>query len=142
MLVQVIYASRAIRPFSDRDLVLLLRKSRDRNRRHGITGMLVYQEPIFLQVLEGEAGELEPVWRDIAADPRHGQIVELRSGPVESRDYGEWSMGFFNASWNGCAALAGYTRFLDLDFSPEGFAMAPERAIAFMRWIRDAGMGL
>ncbi len=142
MLVQVIYASRAVSPFSDRDLVALLQKSRNRNQRHGITGMLVYREPTFIQVLEGEASELEPIWRDIAADPRHENILELRFGPVEARSCAEWSMGFFNASWNGCAALPGYTRFMDLDFTPEGLAMEAERAMEFMRWIRGAGMAL
>ncbi len=139
MLMQRVYASRAVRPFTDQELVALLRQARERNQSHGITGLLVYREQTFLQALEGESLLLDPVWRAIAADRRHADIVELRCGPVAARSYAEWSMGFFNATWNGCVALAGYARFMDLDFTPEGLAMDPERAMGFLQWIRSAG---
>lgn len=139
MLVQIIYASRAVQPFADRDLVALLQKCRDKNRRLGITGMLVYKESTFLQVLEGEPAAIELIWQAIAADPRHDQIYTLRYQPIPTRDYAEWTMGFFNASWNGCAELPGYARFQDMAFSPEYLAAHPERAREFLLWIRSAG---
>jgi hypothetical protein len=139
MLMQRVYASRALRPFTDQELIALLGQSRERNQRHGITGLLVYREQTFLQALEGEALLLDPVWRAISADRRHAGIVELRCGPVAARSYGDWSMGFFNATWNGCVALPGYARFMDLDFTPGGLAMDPERALGFLQWIRSAG---
>jgi hypothetical protein len=40
-------------PFSEGDLVELLTQSRENNTLAGITGLLLYKEGKFLQVLEG-----------------------------------------------------------------------------------------
>lgn len=132
MLKQLIYASRAVRPMADEDLIELLRVSRERNQQHQITGMLVYKDSIFLQALEGEDGELAPIWADIQADPRHGDIVVVRCVLVEERDFADWSMGFVNMSAREVDAIPGYSSFLEDDFSPEGLLAKPGVARDFL----------
>ena len=56
---QLIYVSLATRPMTPGDLVELLTQSRDKNARLGITGLLVYHNREFMQLLEGERA---PLW--------------------------------------------------------------------------------
>jgi hypothetical protein len=136
MLTQLIYASRAVRPMSEQDLMDLLRQSRDRNRRQRITGMLAYKNLTFLQALEGEAQDIEPVWGDIQTDPRHENIILLRYEPMAERDFPEWSMGFLNASRQDMASIPGYSDFLGPDFSPDGLAAKPGQAREFLLGVK------
>ncbi len=50
----LVYVSSAVRPFSRVDLDDLLATSRANNARVGITGMLLYKDGNFMQVLEGD----------------------------------------------------------------------------------------
>ena len=50
---QLVYASRAAQPFTDAELVELLTRSRQKNDRLDVTGMLLYHDGSFIQALEG-----------------------------------------------------------------------------------------
>ena len=58
-MIQVAYVSRAVQPMSSEDLLRLLQQCRANNSELGITGMLVYGNGTFLQVLEGEVGAVD-----------------------------------------------------------------------------------
>ena len=90
----LVYASRAVQPFSDDDLVHLLDSARRRNAAHGVTGMLVYAASSFLQHVEGEDSSVEVIWDRIRLDPRHIDLRVLQDGPVREPQFAEWSMGF------------------------------------------------
>jgi len=132
MLKQLIYASQATRPMSDDDLLKILRVSWERNQAHRITGMLVYRDGIFLQALEGEDRELEPIWASIKADSRHWNIVEMRYVPVSKRDFPDWSMAFVNMSGTDFDLTPGYCAFLEEDFSPDRLRAKPGLARDFL----------
>ena len=90
----LIYASRALQPFTDDELVQLLDDARSRNDAHGVTGMLVYASSSFLQLVEGEHDGVEAVWTRIRNDARHTGLRVLQDEPVRDRLFGEWAMGF------------------------------------------------
>lgn len=50
----LIYTSYAIEPFDEAKLIELLKKARENNRLLDITGMLLYVNGKFMQVLEGK----------------------------------------------------------------------------------------
>ncbi len=54
MLFHLICVSTAVVPMRDKDLVELLHSCRLQNGRSNITGMLLYKDGHFMQVLEGE----------------------------------------------------------------------------------------
>jgi hypothetical protein len=94
-LYHLIYESRATQPFSDTDLLALLRHSRGNNAQHGITGLLLYSsEGRFLQVLEGRRAEVDALYQRISQDARHTACVVLLAGPLATRRFAEWRMGF------------------------------------------------
>ncbi len=91
---RLVYASRAVQPFGDDDLLQLLQVARACNDAHGVTGMLVYAACSFLQLFEGENDAVEVIWDRIRMDPRHTGLRVLQDGPARARLFAEWSMGF------------------------------------------------
>jgi hypothetical protein len=51
-LTSIVYSSSAVKPFSEEELVALLQQSRQNNERLAITGMLLYKDLGFMQVIE------------------------------------------------------------------------------------------
>jgi hypothetical protein len=108
---QIVYRSIATQDFSDSDLKKLLVRSRMRNKEAGVTGMLVFHDGTFLQMLEGEKRAVIDIFTRIEKDPRHRGVAVLHrgSGPDE-RVFGDWAMGY--ADFTGVAAiLKGFVRF-------------------------------
>lgn len=101
-ITQLVYASVANHDFSVAQLSELLTAARERNRRTGVTGLLLYHEGSFLQLLEGSSEAVDDTYRRIELDPRHSGVHVLMRGRVGSREFDEWSMGFV-----GSDALAG-----------------------------------
>jgi hypothetical protein len=98
----LIYTSRSRQAFSDADLKKLLMRARSNNEKIGVTGMLIYHDGAFLQALEGDELSVRDVFRRIEKDARHTRVAILRDQGSfgERRIFGDWSMGFANASGN------------------------------------------
>lgn len=93
-LVQLVYASVTVRPFSKQQLVKLLELCRSRNAERDVTGVLLLADDTFFQVLEGEEDTVMALFERISKDPRHSRILMITRIAVEERVFGEWSMGF------------------------------------------------
>lgn len=93
-LIDIVYVSSAVRLLDDAELLEILRTSRRNNERDGITGLLLYENGNFMQVLEGERAAVEQTWNRIVADPRHRNVTRLMRSEIEHRLFGEWSMAF------------------------------------------------
>ncbi|MFO1247604.1 MAG: BLUF domain-containing protein [Alphaproteobacteria bacterium] len=90
---QLLYASNTERYAGQAMLDEILAVSRHNNAEAGITGMLLYLEGGFMQVLEGEDAAVTQTYTRICRDKRHWNTMVLldRQAP---RAFGEWSMGF------------------------------------------------
>jgi Sensors of blue-light using FAD len=106
-LIQCIYASAALRPMPAPDMADLLCHARRNNERLGLTGMLLYAEGSFFQVLEGPLETVDATYARIEADPRHGQVTLIIREPIPRRYFSAWSMGFCQVGAPELAALAG-----------------------------------
>jgi hypothetical protein len=60
---------------SDDNLKDLVKKSRLTNETLKITGMLLYLDPFFIQILEGEAAIVNELFNIIKQDSRHQKII-------------------------------------------------------------------
>ncbi|WP_052733003.1 BLUF domain-containing protein [Hymenobacter terrenus] len=105
---QLIYMSQATQPFSDDDLVALLRQSRQWNEEQNITGVLLYGNKQFVQVLEADVPALCDLYGKLLRDPRHQTVTRLAYGPIAVRRFAQWSMGFHTASATQLAEIQGY----------------------------------
>lgn len=88
---QYVYVSTAEQLDPD-DIAAILESCQRNNARRGVTGLLLYNGRNFLQLLEGEADDLEWVMRRIEQDPRHHGISRLHDEPAAERACPDWLM--------------------------------------------------
>lgn len=124
----LVYVSSATRPFSGEDLRALLETCRKNNAGLGITGMLLYKDGNFMQVLEGDEEAVRGLYARIAADPRHGGEMILQQGFTEGRQFPDWSMGFRDLDSPEVRAEPGYSEFLNTPLTGQEFSGDPSRA--------------
>ena len=121
MLSHLVYVSTASEPMSDADLAELLAQSRERNGRNDITGMLLYKDDRYIQLLEGHEAQVQKIFDSIRRDDRHHDVQLLWFRYAQFRDFPDWSMGFQNVDALAHESLSGFTPFLDRDFRYENF---------------------
>jgi hypothetical protein len=117
-----IYASVATRHFETAELAALLQAARKHNDAAGLTGMLLYTEETFFQVLEGIPDAVDALYVRIERDQRHRQVTKIVAEAIPSRSFAKWTMGFSQVSRKELALISGTNDFfsgsscfLDLD---------------------------
>lgn len=135
-LVHCIYCSAAVKPETTRaDLDDLLAKARTKNASLDVTGMLLYQDGVFFQVLEGDRPVVEALYAKIEADGRHRRITRLIIESIEERTFAQWTMGFSAITSKELAEIPGLN-----DFFREGqsfFSLGEGRAKTLLRAFKD-----
>jgi hypothetical protein len=97
-MLSLVYTSVAAKPFNKESVGVLLERARARNALYGITGMLLLDYGLFLQVLEGHAVDVEEVFASILRDPRHKSIRVLSRQTIEAREFASWTMAYQDIS--------------------------------------------
>jgi hypothetical protein len=90
----LIYSSYAVPGLNEEELKSMLVQSRERNKEHLVTGLLLYFDGKFLQLIEGEEQTIKQLYVNIANDKRHSSIVLLKDGDIDARYFADWSMGY------------------------------------------------
>lgn len=88
---QILYHSRAAGQPTPAELQDILDWSQQYNMQHGITGLLLYSEGRYVQVLEGPEAAVEDLYAHIQQDTRHTHVETVSRGPGPHR-FSEWSM--------------------------------------------------
>ena len=114
----IVYHSCAVGQLTTADLTFLLQQARTNNEWLGITGLLLYGNGSFVQVLEGEEPAVRYVYGKIQQDYRHTRVLTLSDGPIQARTFQDWTMGFQPLSGEAFERISGYinpyrTNFLD-----------------------------
>jgi len=126
MLVRLTYASRANDGVTPEALTAILKTSRSHNLDAGITGVLVFSDVIFLQVLEGGRDAVSGLYNRIAQDRRHRDVVLLGYDEIGERRFAGWAMGQANLSRLNPGVLLKYSERAVLD----PYALSGTAAIA------------
>jgi Sensors of blue-light using FAD len=95
---RLIYSSEAAPGLARVELEEMLAESRIRNQAHGITGVLLFVEGAFLQILEGEKADVHNLMARIELDPRHRGIKVFYEEEVGDRAFASWSMAYLSPS--------------------------------------------
>ena len=93
-LCQVIYVSSASEKLKPADLPAILQKAREFNLKSEISGLLIFHDQTFVQVLEGPKASVELLLKKIFSDPRHRNVKQLLKKDLEKKEFDDWSMGF------------------------------------------------
>lgn len=135
-MLSLTYVSHASSPLTQRELLQLLRTSREHNQEQGLSGLLVYRDGVFIQVLEGHDDQVTTLYEKIKLDPRHHRVTTVITQRIEHRSFPDWTMGFSNLDDDPeVAALEGYTGLMD----EQGGETSPEAA--FIRDLFDLADG-
>jgi hypothetical protein len=90
----LIYSSYVVPGLKEEELKSLLVQARERNKEHLVTGMLLYFDGKFLQLIEGEKQTIKQLYHNITKDKRHSNIVLLKDGDIDVPYFPDWSMGY------------------------------------------------
>ena len=112
-MIHLIYVSSAVQKMNEEDLIHLLRQSRNRNQKRNITGMLLYADGNFLQLLEGETQDVEEIYEMIVKDERNRGHIVIEKESIQERDFVNWSMAFENLTDEKRKSVEGYSGFLE-----------------------------
>ena len=124
----LVYVSSAVKPFGQDELADLLARSRANNESLGISGMLLYKDGNFMQVLEGEEQRVLALSAKIAKDPRHHGVMVLLKEHQPQRAFAEWSMAFRDLNSEDSKRVPGFNEFMNKNLTDRAFADDPSRA--------------
>jgi Sensors of blue-light using FAD len=127
-MIALTYVSIATKLMTKQELKDLLILCARKNRGLQITGMLLYKDGRFLQVLEGPDEAVRERYEAIAQDTRHESIIKLFDGPVTQRRFPEWTMGFRDLDEIRADTFSGFAGFLSEEPVGQVFPLDPERA--------------
>jgi hypothetical protein len=137
-LIHCIYTSTATSELTSEQLVTLLQQVRTLNQSHGITGMLLYSERNFFQVLEGPVDVVDQCYARIALDPRHARVTQIIREAITQRTFADWTMGFAEIDSSDLREIDGMNDFFAarscLDAIDAGRAKKLLAAFAAGRW--------
>jgi len=137
-LIHFVYASAATHEFGIGSLTEILRQARENNERMGLTGILLYSEGSFFQVLEGDPAAIDTLYQKLLLDKRHTQLTTIIREPIPRRDFDSWSMGFSHISTEDLKGIVGVNDFFEAGSSFSG-SMTAARRNCWRRSRRAAG---
>jgi len=136
-LYELVYVSAARREMSLSDLTALLEQSRKKNARLHITGLLVYHQREFMQLLEGSKSDIFSVYETICKDERNQQNRLLWDGPIAQRSFANWSMAFLVPSELSLEGKPAYSTFLQQGFGAQALSTPKTMGKRFLLSLRD-----
>lgn len=90
----ICYKSFANIGLQENQVINILHAAQKNNLKNGITGMLLFIENNFIQIIEGEKDAVENLFQKINNDKRHVGIKIVSQGFMNERFFPNWVMGF------------------------------------------------
>ena len=118
-MLSIVYSSNAAGDVTESDLAELLAVCRANNDRLGLTGMLLFRDRRFIQVLEGPDDVVKERMAVIEADERHTDIRILLKDTESDRQFPEWTMGYEAVTERMADDIPGYRSTFD-DLADDG----------------------
>ncbi len=92
---QIIYASSAVDEMTPEKLDIISQQAKRNNSINNLTGILIYGDQMFFQVLEGPPEKITEMKDLIWSDERHNGISEFKDSLIHERSFPDWSMGCY-----------------------------------------------
>ena len=132
MVHYLVYVSYSSRPIIEEDLRHILEVSKRDNAKANITGMLLYLQGRFIQILEGPKEAIDNLYGKIIQDPRHKNPQIILEGRIVKRNFSNWNMGFKLLDLNEFSELSGF-QDPDAFFTKNDINNSSHPALIFMR---------
>jgi hypothetical protein len=135
---QLIYSSAATERMPKSKLYKILLSSRSRNVSRDVTGLLVFVNGVFLQILEGERDVVSALMQTISSDSRHSNVKVLRETEVEQRTFASWRMAYVTPSAKELATWAGLGGAATLEATLDMLHSDPNRVSSLVTKLLEA----
>lgn len=134
-MIRFAYLSHTAHDMTPAQLNDILTVAHQRNAADQITGMLVYYDKAFLQLLEGPEHKVQECFNRISRDPRHHNIHSMEKTSARTRAFSNWSMGL--ADINAMPSLPADTLRSLADISARLHAVSGIEIPAGKRYVAD-----
>ena len=135
---QLIYSSEATQPMTATDLEKILVDARVGNETRNVTGVLIYVDGVFFQILEGDKDVVVALMKSIAQDSRHRSVKIFSENETNERAFGSWRMAYVNATPDQMSIWAGLPGTTTIESVLEGVEHHPQRVAQIARGILKA----
>lgn len=95
-LIQLIYTSEARSNLPEAEVLEILRKAQFKNQSLKISGLLLFKDGLFIQLLEGDEAHVQALFEVIAKDPRHTKVTVRDIFTVDHVSLPTWAMGYIS----------------------------------------------
>jgi len=93
MLSQLVYVSNRKPSCTDQEIEKILASCKKNNPSLDITGVLLYSDTKFIQMVEGDSKVITTLYDKIKTDSRHSNTRMISYGPIKERAFPSWHMG-------------------------------------------------
>ncbi len=107
MIYKLIYTSKAVPGTTDAVLEDILAAARRNNGDLDITGMLLFFDDHFIQLLEGQRNDVMKLYEKIKQDARHTDVDLMFEEYQEDRVFGDWRMAYVPLDQENAKRLCG-----------------------------------
>ncbi len=90
----ITYVSNADTNLEEDEILDLLKTSKAKNLKKGITGIFIHSEGNFFQVLEGDELVIKSLFKNISQDNRHHNIIKLMERDCSNASYTDYEVSF------------------------------------------------
>jgi len=128
---RIIYMSEVNTELDPDTLIDLSFGSEIKNKKMGITGILIASKSHFIQALEGTWGELNKLYHRIARDSRHKNLRLISYDCICKKDFPLWTMKVFSIDDN--KGISDYVKTkYNLEMTEFGFPTEKSLAFSFL----------
>lgn len=89
---QLVYTSKAKPQISFKEITEINTQAKLNNKGKNLTGVLLYQDGCFIQLLEGDKTQIHETYKKISKDRRHNSVKIIVDQPVAKRHFPNWDM--------------------------------------------------
>ncbi len=93
MLSQLVYVSNRKPTCTQSEIDNILASCKKNNPSLNITGVLLYSDSKFIQLVEGDAKVIMSLYDKIKLDTRHSNPMMISYGPIKEKSFPSWHMG-------------------------------------------------
>jgi len=93
MLSQLVYVSQRSKSCTAAEIDNILASCKKNNPSLDITGVLLYSEHRFIQLVEGEYKLINDLYDKIKKDSRHNSPMMISLSPIKEKSFPSWHMG-------------------------------------------------
>lgn len=97
MRLAICYVSSAASNLTKRQIDDLLRFTEEKNNRNNLSGIFLFSEGNFFQILEGEKEHVQALFKKIESDPRHTDLIIIFQKELAEAKFNRYKSSFVSA---------------------------------------------